>query len=135
MEGVWIGSVLLSLHAGPLERKRVEKTVWARCSRLQGKPCVLEENIAVGQTGLTDVTLCIYQRVHGLSPCLESHHREARALIIPRYPSRPGSHACLEVRTQYVFGEWITIPDKCGLHRLSPWPRHRRSQPQSPRSG
>lgn len=100
MEGVWIGSVLLSLHVGPLEVKRIEGIVWARCSWLQGKPCVVEENIALGQTGLTDVILCIYQRVHGLSPCLESHHHEARALIIPRYSSSPGSHACLKVSTQ-----------------------------------
>lgn len=37
MEGVWIGSTLLSLHIGPLEIRRMEGTVQARCSWLQKK--------------------------------------------------------------------------------------------------
>lgn len=52
MEGVWVGSVLLSLHVGPLEVKRIEGIVRARCSRL----CDGEGRVAPSRTGLTDVT-------------------------------------------------------------------------------
>lgn len=100
MEGVWIGSTLLSLHVGPLEIRRTEGLTQARCLWLQGKLCVVEESTALSQTGLTDVVLYIYQRVHGLSPCLESHLHEARSLIISRYVSSTYSHACLRVSTQ-----------------------------------
>lgn len=37
MEGVWIGGMLLSLHIGPLEIRRIEGIVRARCSWLQKK--------------------------------------------------------------------------------------------------
>lgn len=95
MEGVWIGSTLLSLHVGPLEIRRIEGLVQARCLWLQRELCIVEES-----TGLTDVTLYIYQCVHGLSPCLESHLHEARSLIISRYVPSTYSHACLGVSTQ-----------------------------------
>lgn len=56
--------------------------------------------MALSHSGLTDVTLHIYQRVHGLSPCLESHLHEARSLIISRYIPSTYRHACLRVSTQ-----------------------------------
>lgn len=63
MEGVWIGSMLLSLHVGPLEIRRTEGLTQARCLWLQGKLCVTEESTALSQTGLTDVILYIYINV------------------------------------------------------------------------
>lgn len=58
MEGVWIGSTLLSLNVGPLEIKRIRGIVQGQMLvAAKGAGHCGRERTALSQTGLTDVVL------------------------------------------------------------------------------